>query len=408
MSAALHPETVAWLRSAEITARVRECYDLGRPGPIPRDMPPDDATRYRLLRGCGRWAAERMLPDTLGPSEWSADELEDEVQIILAAAQYALHGVEYSPHDARLAAARVLGAARVRAETERIAQPAKSRLRVEHVADVLRRVREEHDSGGVPTLSTPIPALDEFLGGGIAPGELVYLAARPGVGKTALALEFARHFAAHGRRVLVVSREMLASALARRMLAQSARIRATDLKRGTVAAAELAAGIGQLAQMPIWLCDTASTLDHVAAACEQVPDGVELLIVDYLQLVQAPSGVGEARHRVEYVSAGTKQLAMRLQVPVLMLSSLSRAADTQRPTMAALRESGQLEHDADTVLFLHRDSPTSNVVELIVAKARDGEQGIVPLAFAGEYVSFLGAATPQHWPVDPDGPEESW
>ena len=392
------------VRSACVGNLVTECFDLGKRGPTPAHLSPDDRDRYRLLRGCERWVASQLTD----AEPCDAGTLENEVTLVLLGAHHRIHGVAFDLHNARDEAARVMGAGRVRAETDKIAQPAKARVKIEHIADVLGRVRKVHDSGGVPVVSTPIPALDEYLGGGLAPGELIYLAARPGVGKTALALEFARHFAANGRRVLVVSREMLSDALARRMLSQSARIRAVDLKRGCVAPHELSAGIVTLSQLPIWTCDTASTLDHVADACDLVPDGVDLLIVDYLQLIQAPSGIGEARHRVEYVSGRTKQLAMTLEVPVLMLSSLSRAADKEKPTMAALRESGQLEHDADTVLFLHRDTPDSPEIELIVAKARDGTQGIVPLVFCGEYVSFLGAATPKHWPTQPDGPEETW
>jgi hypothetical protein len=252
---------------------------------------------------------------------------------------------------------------------------------------------EAHLASGPPrVIPTPFPGLNRCLGGGLGPGELVYLGARPGVGKTAMALAFARTAAAHGEAVVFVLREMVTLALSRRLVAQEGRVSATALKRARLAAGEtvqVAHAMRRLRGLPIWLTDEAVSLREITELVTGFTPRLGLLIVDYLQLVRAPAEVRERRLQVEAVSQGLKTLALQCQMPVLCLSSLSRPAEGKapRPTLASLRGSGELEHDADLVLLLHR-APRAPETECIVAKNRDGETGLVTLQFRAEWVTF--------------------
>lgn len=250
--------------------------------------------------------------------------------------------------------------------------------------------------GAVPqTTRTPYAKLNGYLSGGFAQGELIYLGARPGVGKTAMALAIAAAVARDGLGVLVVSREMVNLALARRMLAQESRVPAHHLKRHVLTLEQqvsVTTSLRALRRLPIWLTDEAVSLGEIVdlATAFEVQHRLGLLIVDYLQLVRAPREVRERRLQVEAVSQGFKTLALALKLPVLCLSSLARPGKEhvgRRPTLDDLRESGELEHDADIVLFLHRRLLEAET-ECIVAKNRDGAVGIVSMAFAAETLTF--------------------
>jgi len=258
-----------------------------------------------------------------------------------------------------------------------------------HISEAIRRALDEiqNPRQGIPT---PFLDLGRCIIGGFQPGELIYLGARPGIGKTAFALEVARAAAKGGKRVLVISREMLAAALARRMISQEGLLRATDLKLGRIDMGR-ACEVGEsLSGLPVWITDSARSLVEVRADLEAVTGGVDLLIVDYLQLVQAPREIRDRRLQVEHVSQGLKGLALECEIPVLCLSSLSRppTGTNPEPTLASLRESGELEHDADIVLFLHRPSKSDPSTLCIVAKNRDGGTGVSQLVFREDYVSF--------------------
>jgi hypothetical protein len=247
----------------------------------------------------------------------------------------------------------------------------------------------ELGAGPPRLIATPFPSLNTYLGGGLAPGELVYLGSRPGVGKTALGLELARGAARAGHGVLVVSREMVALALARRLLAQEGRLDATDLRRaelGADQAGRLREALRRLQTLPLWLTDEAVRLEEITdlvTGWSGPPLG--LVLVDYLQLIRAPVGIRERRLQVEAVSQGLKTLAVQAGVPIVCLSSLSRPPEGReaRPTLASLRESGELEHDADVVLLLHR-ALGEPATECQVAKNRDGRVGPVHLWFRAE------------------------
>lgn len=244
-------------------------------------------------------------------------------------------------------------------------------------------------------IASPFPSLNVFLGGGFFPGELVFIGSRPGVGKTALGLEIARRAAKLGTTVLFVSREMVNAAIARRLIAQEARVSASSLRTGRLAGGEeyaVASTLPRLARLPIWLTDEAVSIKEITDLLSLWPNAepVGLLVVDYLQLVRAPREIKERRLQVEAVSQTLKTLALQFRIPVVCLSSLARPGGDgteRRPTLASLRESGELEHDADVVLLLHR-APMKSETECIVAKNRDGRQGTARLTFRSEFVSF--------------------
>lgn len=259
--------------------------------------------------------------------------------------------------------------------------------------DVLHKLTAQIEAGRPPVVPTPFQDLNYLFNGGFAPGELVYLGARPGVGKTALALEIARRVA-RTQPVLFVSREMVNVSLARRMVAQDGRISASDLRRHQIAQSDLPRfcdSLERLGGLKLWLTDEASSvadLDALAAAPPQ-GDPWRFIVVDYLQLVRAPMDLKDRRLQVEYVSQGLKAIAVRHEIPVLCLTSLRRPQQgNARPTTADLRESGELEHDADIIILLHREEHRGDVVEAHVAKNRDGEIGTRDLLFRPQFVSF--------------------
>lgn len=264
-------------------------------------------------------------------------------------------------------------------------------VRPHHLADVLKTWERCVDDGPPPVVRTPYADINRSLGGGFRPGELVYIGGRAGTGKTALALELARSAAADGVPVLFVSREMLAQSLAERLIAQTCRIEALSVRSGTLSPSdwpEYARGRPHMSALPLWITDEALTVDQVDGMLAHQSFG--LLIVDYLQLLHAPRTIKERRFQVEHASSALKTLALQRHLPVICLSSLARAEQgnrDRRPQLSDLRESGELEHDADVIFLLHR-AFQSEECEVILAKNRSGRVGVTTLRFRAEYVAF--------------------
>lgn len=260
------------------------------------------------------------------------------------------------------------------------------------MATVLYGLEADLRAGIVPiTIATGFPGLTKCLSGGFSPGELTFVAASAGTGKTAFALEIARAAAKTGENVLVVSREMRNLALARRLLAQEARVGASRLKAARLGPGEwvlLEKALAQLCGLNIWLTDMAVTLEQIEHLIRQAIPPYDLLIVDYLQLVRVP-GAKDKREQVEAAAQALKGIAMTHGLPVICLSSIRRMAGgpDQEPTKDVLRESGELEHCADIILLLHRKFEAQECA-CIVAKNRDGWEGRVQLVFRKEYVAF--------------------
>src|ERR1043166_122768 len=252
--------------------------------------------------------------------------------------------------------------------------------------------------------------LDE-LTSGFQPADLVIVAARPSMGKTAFTLNIAQHAAIEDNvPVAFFSLEMSKESLVQRMLTSEARVDSQRLRRGMLRDDDfprLARAAGILSSAPVWIDDTPgiSILEMRSKARRLKSDaGVGLVVVDYLQLMQGPVNSESRQQEVSQISRGLKALAKELNVPVIALSQLSRApeqrtGDNKRPQLSDLRESGAIEQDADLIMFLYRqefyDGPTDKdgnslegKAEVIVGKQRNGPTGLVNLFFHKQYTRF--------------------
>lgn len=242
---------------------------------------------------------------------------------------------------------------------------------------------------------------------GLHEDQLIVLAARPAMGKTALALNIAQNVATKSNKaVAVFSLEMGAESLVERMLSAEGTIINHHIRTGNLTVNEwqrLIYAQGQLAEAPIFIDDTAGVkitdIRARARRLSQETDGLGLIVIDYLQLIQG-SRSDNRQQEVSEISRQLKILAKELKVPVIALSQLSRSVEQRqdkRPIMSDLRESGSIEQDADIVAFLYRDDyytdksddqPESNLTELIIKKNRHGSLGTVNLYFHKEYTKF--------------------
>lgn len=264
------------------------------------------------------------------------------------------------------------------------------------VISAIERRREGEEQG----LMTGFLDLDKATHG-LRPGHLIYIAGRPGMGKTAIAMNIATNVAKASKRVLVVSMEMGVSELLERVIASTAKIRMDAIQSGELDDDELnglVATTSRLIEQHIELIDKGGmSLNEVVSAARNAKrkmHGLDLIVIDYLQLM---SGSGDNRNgQVEQISRGLKALAKELACPIICLSQLSRKCmdrTDKRPQMSDLRDSGSIEQDADLVLMMYRDeeyNPGENVglAEMIVAKNRHGRTPRIALTWAGEFCRF--------------------
>ncbi|HYL74717.1 MAG TPA: replicative DNA helicase [Bryobacteraceae bacterium] len=256
-------------------------------------------------------------------------------------------------------------------------------------------------------LSTGFLKLDEMTGG-LHQGELLILAARPSMGKTALALNMAQHVAMHPNQkqtVAVFSLEMSRESLLTRMICAGARVDQQKFRAGYLNQDErrrLAKTAAELVKTPLFIDDTAGThlMDiHAKLRRLQAEHGLALVVIDYLQLMSGRGRFENRNQEISTISRGLKLLAKELKVPMLVLSQLSRAPETRpgdhRPQLSDLRESGSIEQDADLVAFIFREEvykpdreDLRGLAELQVAKQRNGPTGRVNLVFLKEFTKF--------------------
>jgi replicative DNA helicase len=274
--------------------------------------------------------------------------------------------------------------------------------------DHLYQQENKSDVTGVPT---GFLDLDEKTAG-LQPGDLIIVAGRPSMGKTAIALNMAEHVAVdNGLPVAIFSMEMGASQLAMRMLGSIARVDQHKMRTGRLADEEwsrLSSAMERLHNAPIFIDETAALnsleLRTRARRMRRQCGKLGMVMVDYLQLMSSPnSGQNENRAtEISEISRGLKALAKELEVPVVALSQLSRAVEQRndkRPMMSDLRESGAIEQDADVILFVYRDEvyfpekpEAKGRAEVIIGKQRNGPIGKVDLAFLGQFTRFENLA----------------
>ncbi len=282
------------------------------------------------------------------------------------------------------------------------------------ISDVLRDSMEEIDelyknNEEITGLSSGYRALD-LMTAGLHEDELIILAARPGMGKTAFALNIAQNIGTStSENVAIFSLEMGATQLVNRMLCAEGTINANNLRTGQLTEEEfekLFVAMGSLSKANIFIDDTpgirVSEIRAKSRRLMQERGGIGLIIIDYLQLIEG-SGQESRQQEVSEISRQLKKLAMELNVPVIALSQLSRSVESRqdkRPILSDLRESGSLEQDADIVAFLYREdyyrsededeeeAEEDNVIEVLIEKNRSGARGDVKLLFIKEYNKF--------------------
>jgi replicative DNA helicase len=261
--------------------------------------------------------------------------------------------------------------------------------------------RTQEQRGELLGVPTGFADLDK-LTGGLHQADLVILAARPSVGKSAFAFNMARNAAVAGHGAAVFSLEMSIEQIVQRLLCSEASVDSQRLRQGYIDEYEwrrISDAFGVLSEAPIWFDDTPaiSTMElRMKARRLKAEHDIKLVIVDYIQLMQG-RGLENRVQEVSEISRSLKALARELRVPVLALSQLSRAIESRqdhRPVLSDLRESGSIEQDADIVMFIHREelyNPNTdrrNIADLIVAKHRNGPTASIPLRFFPGQIKF--------------------
>lgn len=268
------------------------------------------------------------------------------------------------------------------------------------LALALYRKIENQDPHAFQGLQTGYKRLDWILGG-MKPGKLYIMAARPRMGKTALSKNIAEYVAAKAGAVFIASLEMDAEQLAIRHISGMSKINGNKFNTGRFAEddwSRLTEGAGKYGGLPIFYDDAGFQTDlGIASKARKVKaeHGLSLVIIDYLQLVKASGRTNSREEYVASISRNLKAISKELHVPILCLAQLNRECEREKrkPLLSDLRESGGIEQDADAIIFIHRDheynpnSPESQA-EIIVAKNRDGGTGTVELVWNGEHTNF--------------------
>lgn len=279
---------------------------------------------------------------------------------------------------------------------------------LKHIADVLPdtylRIEQLAElKGSIDGVPMGFVDLDNLLTG-LHGGELIIVGARPSMGKSAFGLNITGYAGMHaGRSVAYFSLEMPNDQLAMRLLCSDARVDMQAVRHGSLRDEDwvsLASTLGPLAASKIYMDDTSGiTPSQLRSRCRRLKmeRGLDLVVVDYLQLMNTDGHVENRQNEVSEISRNLKSIAKELNVPVVALAQLSRAGaqrSDKRPILSDLRDSGAIEQDADVIMFLHREeyydpnTEDKNIAEVIVAKQRNGPLGTVKLAWLGQYTRF--------------------
>jgi len=278
----------------------------------------------------------------------------------------------------------------------------------EVTTNVYLQIEENTGKGGISGVPSGFVDLDKIVAG-FKPADLIIVGGRPGMGKTAFMLEIARYVAVKKNLpVVVFNLEMSKEQLATRLLSSQSRVNNEKIKKANLNQSDwndLAQAVMELNQAPIYIDDTVdSSVQNIRAKCRRIKreHNIALIVVDYLQLMTSKGkNDGNRVNEVADISRQLKMMGRELGVPVMVGSQLSRAVegrDDKRPQLADLRESGNIEQDADLVLFLYRDvvyhpdTQYKNVAEVIIGKHRNGELDTVKLSFDGEHTAFRNLA----------------
>jgi len=270
--------------------------------------------------------------------------------------------------------------------------------------ETFERLSELHERKELITgLPTPFRAFNEITAG-LQPSDLIVIASRPAMGKTSLGLEIAKYLGIHADKTVgIFSLEMSKEQLVLRLLCSEARINIQKLRAGFLSEKEwdkIYAALGKISDAKIFIDDTPGiSVVEMRAKARKLRQqyGLDLLVVDYMQLLTIPGRFENRNQEMSAISRNLKSLAKELKIPVISLSQLSRAPEARadrRPQLSDLRESGAIEQDADVVCFIFReefytrDIEKEGIAELIIAKQRNGPIGTINLTFIKEYAKF--------------------
>ncbi len=273
---------------------------------------------------------------------------------------------------------------------------------VETFSEIEKLYNQKEPITGVPTGFADL----DYKTAGLHNSDLVLVAARPAMGKSAFALNIATNAAMQAKvPVAIFNLEMSKSQLVNRILCSEAMVDSNKIRTGKIEEddwVKLATALGPLSEAPIYIDDTPGiTVTEIRAKCRKLKleKNVGLIVIDYLQLIQGNGKKNSSREQeISEISRSLKILAKELDIPVIALSQLSRAAEARqdhRPMLSDLRESGAIEQDADIVMFLYRDdyynpdTEKKNIAEVILAKHRAGSTGTVELLWLGNYTKFV-------------------
>ena len=273
-----------------------------------------------------------------------------------------------------------------------------------HVVERIEALYAREDPSEVTGVPTGFSDLDQKTSG-LQPGDLIIIAGRPSMGKTALALNISEHIALSAKLpVALFSMEMGATQLAMRLIGSVGRLDQHKIRTGRLANEDwerLSLALGKLNEAPIYIDETAALnaleLRARARRLHRQCGGFGAIVIDYLQLMQAMSSGENRATEISEISRSLKALAKELSVPVIALSQLNRSLEqrpNKRPIMSDLRESGAIEQDSDLILFIYRDevynpdTADKGIAEIIIGKQRNGPIGMVKLTFLGEFTRF--------------------
>ncbi|HFB65238.1 MAG TPA: replicative DNA helicase [Aeromonadales bacterium] len=283
------------------------------------------------------------------------------------------------------------------------------------LSDVINRIEEyQNNKGGITGLETGFDYLDRMTGG-LQPADLVIVAGRPSMGKTTFAMNIAEHSSLKtDKPVLVFSMEMPSDALLLRSLSSLSRVDQSRIRRGEMDDhdwSKISSTMTLLQQNSKMYIDDSPSLSPAevrsrARRLAREQDGISLIVLDYLQLMQVPGMKENRTQEVSEISRSLKALAKELNCPVVALSQLNRSLEQRsdrRPVMADLRESGAIEQDADIIMFVYRDevyhpdTEHKGLAEIIIGKQRNGPIGTVKLTFNGQWTRFDNYADPEQY-----------
>lgn len=252
---------------------------------------------------------------------------------------------------------------------------------IEDASEVFEKLAEKLDKGAVVRIPTSFSKLDWLLYGGFTEGELVVLAARPSVGKTAFMLQMARAAAGAGRKAFVLSLEMTNMELAQRLLASTELVNNREMSQGRIDWQNFERAKTMFKEKSIFFDDRASTIEDVCTriSLARMQGRCDIAFIDYLQLMSSVEKHDSVNYQVAAMTKRLKGLAKSLRIPIVLLSQLSRAAANQRPKLSDLRDSGSIEQDADIVIMLERlknaELENTNHINMYVEKNRAGMGG---------------------------------